>query len=175
MASVHALSAIAPEQAKSIECTMRHVQHLLVYPHVSWSNQQSSALPASVMIMWAMPMPELHQAQNPVWVSTAHDTGGRWSDYLSVAIGGYQLGHGFGPSRTFEQVSARQSLCANNITTSLHEYNFTRLLILMSDYSATLNTKTTTEGDQRVKLHLKENRELPEKTHSVIRKLYEIF
>ena len=33
----------------------------------------------------------------------------------------------------------------------------------MSDYSATLNTKTITEG------------ELPEKTHSVIRKTYEIF
>ena len=69
----------------------------------------------------ATPSPELHQAQHPVQVLTAHDAGGRRRDYLSVAIDGYQLGHGFSPSGTFEQVSARRSLCANNITTSLHE------------------------------------------------------
>ena len=54
------------------------------------------------MTTWATQSPELHQAQNPVRVSTAHDAGGRRRDYLSVAIGGYQLGHGFGPSGTFE-------------------------------------------------------------------------
>ena len=91
------------------------------HPHLRQSSRRSSALPVSAMTTWTTSSRELHQAQNPVRVSTAHYAGRRRRDYLSVAIGGYQLGHDFGPSRIFEQVSARRSLCANKITTSLHE------------------------------------------------------
>ena len=66
-------------------------------------------------------LPDLHQAQSPVRVLMAYDAGGRGRDYRPVAIGGYQPGHGFGPSGTFDQISARRSLCANTITTSLHK------------------------------------------------------